>query len=444
MKRYLLVLLLPLFTLSANADDPVEINGIFYNLIVDKGQAQVQSIPNDFTGEAIIPESVEYGGVSYSVTSIGGGAFSERDGLTSVTIPSSVKSIGARAFIWSYNLATVNISDLTAWCNIDFEDGSSNPFCYAQQIYINGVKLQELIIPDGITCIKQYAFKDCNCTSVKLPNSVTSIEKSAFESCSMETINLPNNINEIGHLAFKGCNNLTSINIPNSLTYIGYMAFTGCGSLSSVTIPNSVTSIGSWAFALCGFTSITIPNSVLSIHDNAFHGCALSSIIIPNSVTEIREEAFRSCISLVSVVIGSSVTSVGKYAFAECPKIKNVYCYSSNTNGYTNAFKDSYIDAATLHVPKGSVNNYNASEPWKNFGKIVEIINVSTAGMLSTLISNAQKNTITDLTITGSLNGSDLLFIREMAGSDVNGVPTDGKLQNLDLSGATIVEGWKD
>ena len=248
--KLLLLILAMLMPMMANAD-PVEINGIFYNLIESKRQAQVQSIPTNFSGEAIIPESVEYEGVSYIVSSIGGGAFSERDGLTSVSIPNSVKSIGARAFIWSYNLATVKISDLTAWCNIDFEDESSNPFNYAQHIYINGEELDELVIPNDVTSIRDYAFINCKCTSVILPDGLTTIGKLAFKWCNMSSITIPSSVSSIDQCAFMNCPNLASIVIPNSLSYIGYMAFCGCSSLTSVVIPNSVTSIGQSAFQSC-------------------------------------------------------------------------------------------------------------------------------------------------------------------------------------------------
>lgn len=63
------------------------------------------------------------------------------------------------------------------------------------------------------------------------------------------------------------------------------------------------------------------------------------------------------------------------------------------------------------------------------------------AGTLPDKISESQKNLITNLKIVGKINGTDLKFIREMAGCDVNGKETDGKLSILDLSDAKIVEG---
>ncbi|WP_418236448.1 leucine-rich repeat domain-containing protein [Coprobacter fastidiosus] len=69
------------------------------------------------------------------------------------------------------------------------------------------------------------------------------------------------------------------------------------------------------------------------------------------------------------------------------------------------------------------------------------VIEVQTAGSLSSLIEESQKNQITDLTVTGNLDGTDIRFIREMAGRDSDGKETEGILATLNLAGATIVSG---
>ena len=97
MKKNLLFLLLAILPMVASAD-PVEIDGIYYNLIPKGKAAEVAGIPNDYSGEFVIPSSVTYNDVEYGVTSIGEHAFSGCSGLTSITIPNSVTSIGERAF----------------------------------------------------------------------------------------------------------------------------------------------------------------------------------------------------------------------------------------------------------------------------------------------------------------------------------------------------------
>ena len=126
-------------------------------------------------------------------------AFYDCNCLTSVTIPNSVTSIGREAFYDCTGIKEVHISDLAAWCGIDFKDVSSNPLYYADNLYLNGELVTELVIPDSVNEIKQDAFYDCDClTSVTIPNSVTSI----------------------GDGAFRDCDGLTSIEIPNSVTTI--------------------------------------------------------------------------------------------------------------------------------------------------------------------------------------------------------------------------------
>ena len=308
-----------LLPLVASAET-VEINGIYYNLVSKIQEAEVTSNPNKYTGSVVIPEKVTYENVEYSVTSIGDGAFGEdmfqQSRLTSITIPNSVTSIG--------NYAFYRCSGLTS-----------------------------ITIPNSVTSIGNYAFYDCSSlTSITIPNSVTSI----------------------GNSTFINCTNLTSITIPNSVTSIGTEAFRGCSGLTAITIPNSVTSIGDQAFYNCSsLTSVTIPNSVTSIGNSAFSRCSgLTSVTIPNSVTSIGDYAFSSCSGLTTITIGSGIKYIESSAFGSCPELTDVTCYAENVpSTYTDAFKDSFIEYATLHVPSASVNAYKVADPWKNFKSIM-------------------------------------------------------------------------
>ena len=266
--------------------------------------------------------------ISDSVTSIGGYAFYYCSKLTSVTIPNSVTSIGYHAFDGCNGIKSVNISDLSAWCKIDFASSDSNPLCYGHNLYLKGEPLTDLTIPNDITEIKDFAFIGCSgLISLTIPNSVTSIGESAFSYCTgLTSVTIPNSITSIGDYAFSYCTGLTSVTIGNSVTSIGDYAFRGCTGLTSVTIPNSVTSIGDYAFSYCtGLTSVTIGNSVTSIGESAFQDCIkLTSVTIPNSVTSIGDYAFQDCSKLISVTIGNSVTSIGDYAFQHCSSLDNV------------------------------------------------------------------------------------------------------------------------
>ena len=117
--------------------------------------------------------------------SIGEGAFASCRWLANVTIGNGVISIGDNAFDGCSYLSAVYISDLSAWCNIDFGNAEANPLYYAYRFYLNGEQLTDVVIPDGVEVIKKNAFIEYYLmTSVVIPSSVTSIGYNAFDACS--------------------------------------------------------------------------------------------------------------------------------------------------------------------------------------------------------------------------------------------------------------------
>ena len=104
-------------------------------------------------------------------------------------------------------MTSVHISDIAAWCNIDFEFYSSNPLYYAEHLYLNGEEVKDLVIPNSVTSIGKYAFANCSgLTSVTIPDSVTSIGEWAFNHCSgLTSVTIGNGVTSIGNSAFYGC-----------------------------------------------------------------------------------------------------------------------------------------------------------------------------------------------------------------------------------------------
>ena len=200
----------------------------------------------------------------------------------------------------------------------------------------------DLIIPDTVTSISDYAFADCQgLTSVTIPNGVTSIGRCTFYDClNLTHITIPDSVTEIEQLAFIGCSGLISITIPNGVTSIGDRAFEGCRRLTNIILPNSLTSIQSETFKDCkSLTNITIPNKVTIISSAAFDNCVgLTQISIPSSVTKIDNLAFRTCSKLKQISIPNSVTIIGNAAFYRCTGLTNITLGTGVTTINNNAF----------------------------------------------------------------------------------------------------------
>ena len=453
MKKYILPLLTVLLPMVAFAD-AVEIDGIYYNLVPSTKEAEVTINPNEYTGDVVIPASVTFDGVDFSVTSIGSYSFFSCKSLTSISIPNSVTKIGDMVFSYCSSLSSIRISDIAAWCSIKFSGMDSNPLSSGGKFYLNDEEIKELTIPNSVTSIGQFAFTYCkSLSSVSIPDGVTSIGGNAFSYCSnLTSITIPNSVTSIGQFAFTDCSSLTSVVIPDGITIIEFGLFTRCSSLTSVTIPNSVTKIGDSAFYGCsslttvtlpdgvssigksafsncsGLTSIAIPDGVSELGEMAFmycsnlasikipdgvtklgestfHGCSsLITIVIPNGVTVLEYGVFSQCRSLTSATIGGSVKTIKKNSFTDCPALADVYCLAENVPSTDLYAFDSYILQAILHVPSNAVDAYMAQEPWRFFQCIVPLDDES----IETIFYNSPTGctTIDIYSIDGKLIGS--------------------------------------
>ena len=160
--------------------------------------------------------------ISEGVEEIGHGAFAAINmhrTTTDITLPTTLKKVGASAF--ADNQGDVHISDLAAWCNIEFANDSSNPL-YGEKLYINGELVDNLVIPEGVTEIKAFAFVGGKFTSVTLPDSVLSVGKEAFSSCdNLERVQLGKGVKTLGDKVFSRCKSLQVLKIPASVETMG-------------------------------------------------------------------------------------------------------------------------------------------------------------------------------------------------------------------------------
>ena len=257
-----------------------------------------------------------------SVTSIGNSAFQDCFSLTSITIPSSVTIIGSDAFEDCTGLTKVIVPDISAWCNINFQNAAANPLSIAQHLYSDDdTEILDLMIPDNVTNI---------CGS-----------------------------------AFQNCSSLTSVTIPSSITAIGASAFQGCSGLKKVMVPD----IASWC-------NITFENSSanplrFARHLYADENTEITRLEIPEGVTNISPYAFLWCKGLNYISIPNSVTSIGESAFFSCDNLEKLAVHwETPLTVNSNVFPiRAYI---TLFVPLGSKDAYAADEVWKGFKNIIE------------------------------------------------------------------------
>ncbi len=343
-----------------------------------------------------------------SVISIGGYAFAYCDALQTISIPDSVVSIGNFAFYYCTALSRVTfaehaqlkeigemafegcesltevyITDLAAWCNINFESFTSSPLYYGGNLYLNNVLLVDLEIPNTVTTFDGRAFNGCtSIKSVKIPASVIEIwdymffvnlesivveegnpfwhsvdncliltaEKLLTKGCKNSIIPADGSVIVISSGAFEGCAGLTSIYIPAAITKIDIGAFKNCTSLVSVSFAENsqLKTIEHSAFENCtALASIRIPASVTDIMTDAFWECtSLASVIFEDNsqLTEIESGAFSGCVALQSISLPNSVITLGSRAFEGCTLLSSV----SLPNSLEIINPDSFKDCTTL------------------------------------------------------------------------------------------------
>ena len=287
------------------------INGINYELNDDELKAEVVAKDPFYTGDIVIPATVEYDDKTYNVVCIGDYAFQDCAEVTSVSLPDGLVRIGEDAF-WNCSMLT------------------------------------SITIPSTVTTIETCAFEYTGLTSFTLPNTVTSLGTHVFNGCTgltepiyndkifayiprdySGTYIVPDGITTINGTAFQFTTNLTGVTLPSSLLIIEGYAFYS-SAITSIVIPNSVTIIDESAFKSSALATITLGTGLTSISSDCFESSNLTSVTVPEGVTEINSRAFAGCSSLTTINLPSTLSYLSSDAFAGCP-LEHISVADGNT-----------------------------------------------------------------------------------------------------------------
>ena len=384
------------------------------------------------------------GFITVPVTMIGEQAFIDREKITEVNIPSSIKSIGNLAFNGCISLTSFNVNSKNA------------NFCSENGILFNKAKTTLLqyppakadtgySIPDGVTKIEDWAFYDCNkLTVMTIPSSVATIGEYALNFCTGLTelfvhattpptvgTNAFMNVNLAipvyvpaasldAYKAAAGWKDFTNLQAPvteftvDNLKYkiTDYIAdeveLTGyatepTGKLdipASVTYGSktySVTSIVNQAFSGCSeITEVTIPASVTSVGISVFYGCSsLTQATIGDGLTVISQSMFTNCKALEKLVIGKGVTEINNYAFASCYNLKEITVLASNPPSVSSDKVFNYVSRdIPVYVPLEALSAYKAASVWKGFTNLQPISTEFTVDKLKYDVTDLVANTV--------------------------------------------------
>ncbi len=292
-------------------------------------------------------------------------------GLQSVSFPKSVRAItgfesGSNGD--NTSITQVNIADIAAWCSVDRSDnnfGRSNWQSPTYDLYLNGVKIKNLTIPNGVSTIATNAFEFTSIESVSIPNSVKVINREAFASChNLTEITLSEGLEQIGTFAF-AASRITNITIPSSVKKIELHAFNKCNLLTEVNVPD----LNAWCNIEKTGSIFTLVASTYDYPEGArlaVNGLRVDNLVIPDAISTIKDNCFDGLI-FKSITIPESVTSIGRRAFGVQYNHPGIDPVLINFNAVECADNDGYALSVTYVNYKLNIGNDVARLPLNVF-----------------------------------------------------------------------------
>lgn len=384
------------------------------------------------TGDYVIPTGI---------TKIGANLFEGQYGITSLTIPYTVKTIGNYAFRGCRNLESVV-----------FEHSAEHPSqitSYGTYMFQNCYALSSVTLPGNMKSLPNYMFSYCtSLETITIPETVTTIGTNVFQYSGLTQITIPCKVTSIGNYAFGGATtggSLTSVtfarnaNGTTALTSIGNYAFQ-YQVFETVEIPKSVKTLGSNAFSynpnLTSFTfeagtqfsstnsqivqnctalkTFTIPAGVKTLGSGFFTGCsALSEVIFENGslLTTIKSSAFKGT-AITSIEIPADVTTLESNAFQDCVKLTSVTFGKNSKLNYVGAYCFRNTAIESIELPAGvtvlgiSATSATISSSAYQFADCFNLKSVTFKGELTKLGGYVFYNcqALTSITLPATLN----------------------------------------
>lgn len=348
-----------------------------------------------YTGDIIIPESVEYNGKMYSVVALDNNCFHFCTELKSVVVPETVISLGNSAFAMCSQLESVVI-------NSNITELPENLFYFCSM-------LKSFDIPETVTIIRNQAFIHCeNLSEIVIPESVTSIGQHAFSWTGISEVNIPKNVTFIGDFCFAECKNLKNIEVDtqNSVykssagilykdNYFSNLVSFPAGRTGEYEIPWFVNTLSTAAFAGNHLSRVKFEgNNIDAIPDYCFSfSHRLKEIELTGNIKSLGNLSFSSSDSLASFTVPESVERIGERAFSNDDNLvsfrfngtadlgDDIFAGSYNVKflSVTNpvpgdfnstAFNDKIYDNCILYVPEGAGEYFRNSPSWSKFKNI--------------------------------------------------------------------------
>ena len=441
----------------------------------------VQSTSEEYSGDIVIPENPVYDGKQFTTVGIGPDAFNWCSSVTSVQLPSTIRTIDSQAFYSCQSMTSINLPDglysigygafynCKALQTVNLGNNltaiQENAFAQSGITAINiptGVEyignyafnqctsLANVTIGDGVKTIGEYVFSNCTAlTSVTMGEGVESIGQYSFQGCSvLSSIQLASTITTMGQSIFYGCSALTSIALPEQLTAIPAQAFYNCSSLKSLTMGDLVTSVGNNALYGTALETVRLSGGLSEIPDQMFNGVtALKSVEMGSGITRIGNSAFSGCSNLAEFIIPETVKTLGDYAFSGCSKLEEI-----NLSGVVNFGQNVFYNCSGLKritlspdletVPPSlfyytGLEEVNLPEGIKAIGKeaFASCSKLTTVTLPSTLTLIGEKAFYSSSGITTVNGGSGLKIISDYAFSGCSNLQSFTLPEGLDSIG---------